>query len=74
MLDLGDVKELAEVAVNGKPVSILWTPPFRADVTGALKTGAHHLEIKVTNLWTNRMIGDQELPPEQRLPRGSSGR
>jgi hypothetical protein len=66
MLDLGDVKELAEVSVNGKPVGILWTPPFRADVTGALTSGANHLEVKVTNLWTNRMIGDQELPPEKR--------
>jgi hypothetical protein len=66
MLDLGDVKELAEVSVNGKPVGILWTPPFRADVTGALTSGLNRLEVKVTNLWTNRMIGDQELPPEKR--------
>jgi hypothetical protein len=66
MLNLGDVKELAEVSVNGKPVGILWTPPFRADVTGALQAGVNRLEIKVTNLWTNRMIGDQELPPEKR--------
>jgi hypothetical protein len=67
MLDLGEVKELAEVSVNGKPVGIVWAPPFRADVTGALKAGTNHLEIKVTNLWTNRMIGDQELPPEKRF-------
>jgi hypothetical protein len=66
VLDLGDVKELAEVSVNGKTVGILWTPPFRADVTGALQAGVNHLEIKVTNLWTNRMIGDQELPKEKR--------
>jgi hypothetical protein len=67
MLDLGDVKELAEVSVNGKPVGIVWTPPFRADVTGAVHPGANHFEVKVTNLWTNRMIGDQELPPEKRF-------
>jgi hypothetical protein len=66
LLDLGDVKELAEVSVNGKPVGVAWTPPFRVDVTGALQPGANRLEIKVTNLWTNRMIGDQELPRERR--------
>jgi hypothetical protein len=59
LLDLGAVKELAEVSVNGKPVGgILWKPPFQADVTSALKPGANHVEIKVTNLWPNRMIGD----------------
>ena len=67
VLDLGDVRELAEVSVNGKPAGILWTPPFRADVTEALRAGGNRLEIKVTNLWTNRMIGDQELPPEKRF-------
>jgi hypothetical protein len=59
-LDLGDVKNLAEVSVNGKPLGIAWKPPFRIDVTGALKTGANQLEIKVTNLWVNRLIGDQQ--------------
>jgi len=53
------VQNLAEVAVNGKPVGgILWKPPFQADVTSALKPGANRLEVKVTNLWPNRMIGD----------------
>jgi hypothetical protein len=60
MLDLGKVKEIAEVSVNGKPLGIFWKAPFQADVTGALKPGANHLEIKVTNLWPNRMIGDQQ--------------
>ena len=59
-LDLGDVKNLAEVSVNGKPLGILWKPPFRVDVTDALKPGANALEIKVTNLWVNRLIGDQQ--------------
>jgi hypothetical protein len=60
MLDLGDVKEIAEVSVNGTPLGILWKPPFQADVTAALQPGSNHLEIKVTNLWPNRMIGDQQ--------------
>jgi len=59
-LDLGDVKNLAEVSVNGKPLGILWKTPFRVDATSALKPGANTLQIKVTNLWVNRLIGDQQ--------------
>ncbi len=59
MLDLGTVKEIAEVEVNGKAVGgVLWKPPFRVDVTSALKPGANEVRVKVTNLWPNRMIGD----------------
>jgi len=59
-LDLGDVKNLAEVTVNGKSLGILWRPPFRVNVTDALKKGTNTLEIKVVNLWVNRLIGDQQ--------------
>ena len=59
-LDLGSVKNLAEVIVNGKPLGIVWKAPFRIDVTDALKPGANALEIKVTNLWVNRLIGDAQ--------------
>ncbi|HEY7304314.1 MAG TPA: glycosyl hydrolase [Bryobacteraceae bacterium] len=59
--DLGTVKEIAELSVNGKPTGgILWKPPFEADVTGVLKPGPNHIEIKITNLWPNRIIGDQQ--------------
>jgi hypothetical protein len=59
ILDLGGVREIAEVSVNGKPVGgILWKAPFEADVTDVLKAGVNRLEVKVTNLWPNRMIGD----------------
>jgi hypothetical protein len=54
------VKNLAEVTLNGKPVGIVWKPPFRVDVTEALKPGANRLEVKVVNLWVNRIIGDQQ--------------
>lgn len=47
-------------SVNGKPLGIAWKPPFRIDVTSALKTGANRLEVKVTNLWVNRLIGNQQ--------------
>ncbi len=60
VLDLGKVKEIAEVSVNEKPLGILWKPPFEVDVTGLLRPGANRLEIKITNLWPNRIIGDQQ--------------
>ena len=59
-LDLGDVKNIAEVFVNGKTVGILWKKPFTIDVSDAVKKGQNKLEIKVTNLWVNRLIGDQQ--------------
>jgi hypothetical protein len=59
-LDLGIVKNLAEVVINGKSLGIVWKTPFRVNVTEALKQGENLLEIKVTNLWVNRLIGDQQ--------------
>jgi hypothetical protein len=59
-LDLGDVKNIAVVTVNGKPLGTCWKVPFRVDVTTALKPGANVLEVKVINLWVNRLIGDQQ--------------
>ena len=60
-LDLGDVKNLAEVIVNGKSMGIVWKKPFRVNLTGVLKPGNNKLEVKVTNLWVNRLIGDQQV-------------
>ncbi len=59
-LDLGDVKNLAEVVVNGKSLGILWKHPFRANISSALKPGENMLVVKVTNLWVNRLIGDAQ--------------
>ncbi len=64
VLDLGRVEVMAEVALNGKALGILWKPPYRVDVTGALKAGANALEVTVVNLWINRMIGDEQLPED----------
>jgi hypothetical protein len=63
-LDLGDVKNFAEVSLNGQDFPVLWKPPFRVNITAAAKTGTNHLVVKVTNLWTNRVIGDEQLPPD----------
>ncbi|GAB3558261.1 glycosyl hydrolase [Spirosoma fluminis] len=65
-LDLGDVKNLAEVIVNGKNVGTVWKKPFTLDVTNALKAGANTLEVRVTNLWVNRLVGDAKLDAKQR--------
>ncbi|MDO3415333.1 hypothetical protein Q3A66_09665 [Hymenobacter sp. BT770] len=59
-LDLGEVKNLVEAVVNGKSGGVIWKKPFRADVTQALKPGENKVEIKVTNLWVNRLIGDAQ--------------
>jgi hypothetical protein len=72
ILDLGRVEVMAEVAVNGKPLGLLWKPPFRVDATDALHAGRNELDIKVVNLWPNRMIGDEQLPEDsQRNPDGT---
>ena len=59
-LDLGNVKNLAQVRMNGKDLGIVWKAPFQVDVTKALKPGTNRLEVKVTNLWVNRLIGDAQ--------------
>jgi len=59
-LDLGVVKDVAEVAINGKYLGIFWKTPFKIDVTDALKPGSNSILIQVTNLWVNRLIGDQQ--------------
>lgn len=64
-LDLGAVKEFAEVTVNGKKLAILWKPPYRTDITDAVEAGkAIELKIRVANLWANRLIGDDRLHGE----------
>ncbi len=63
-LDLGLVKNFAEVSLNGNSFACLWKPPFRVNVTSALKPGRNVLEVKVTNLWPNRLIGDEQLLPD----------
>jgi len=63
-LVLGKVDIMAEVTLNGKPLGILWKPPFRVDVSDALLEGENTLEVKVVNLWINRLIGDEQLPED----------
>jgi hypothetical protein len=59
-LDLGEVRELAEVRVNERSLGVLWHPPYCIDITDALHSGDNRIEIRVTNLWANRLIGDAQ--------------
>ncbi len=63
-IDLGRVKNFAEVELNGHKFETLWKAPFKVDVTNWLKKGANNLTVKVTNLWPNRLIGDEQYPAE----------
>jgi hypothetical protein len=63
-LDLGRVQVIAEVRLNGHNLGILWKAPYRVDLTSAARAGGNELEIEVTNLWPNRLIGDEQLPAD----------
>jgi hypothetical protein len=63
-LDLGQVRDLARVTLNGKDLGVLWQAPFTLDITPALKTGTNQLEIAVTNTWHNRLVGDEQFPAD----------
>ncbi len=64
ILDLGEVQVFAEVRLNGHDLGILWKPPFRVAIDRALRAGENHLEVRVTNLWPNRLIGDEHFPDD----------
>jgi (4-O-methyl)-D-glucuronate---lignin esterase len=64
VLDLGKVQVIADVKLNHQDLGILWKPPFKVDVTHAAKPEKNRLEVKVVNLWPNRLIGDEQLPED----------
>ncbi|GGX97292.1 glycosyl hydrolase [Pseudoduganella dura] len=66
-LDLGQVEVAATVLVNGTLAATLWRPPYACDVARHLQRGTNRLEIRVTNLWANRLIADAGLAPEERV-------
>ena len=63
-LDLGTVKNIAGVRLNGCDLGVVWCDPWRVDITGAVKAKTNLLEIRVANLWPNRLIGDEREPPD----------
>jgi hypothetical protein len=66
-LNLGRVETFAQVSLNGHPLPTLWRAPAVLDISESVRPGKNHLEVRVTNLLPNRLIGDQSLPPERRL-------
>jgi hypothetical protein len=65
-IDLGVVKNVAQVSLNGMDLGTVWTAPWRVDISGAVKEKGNQLQIEVVNLWPNRLIGDGKLPRDQR--------
>jgi hypothetical protein len=72
VLDLGRVESLAEVALNGKHLGVLWKPPFTLDVTDAAQPGRNQLEVRVTGTWRNRLIGQAKHPNGFPTPGGGT--
>lgn len=68
-LDLGQLRNVAEATLNGQPLGIRWKPPFSYDVTGLVRPGKNKLEVKITNVWANRLAGDSKLPLDKRITR-----
>ena len=66
-LDLGQVEVLAEVLINGRSAGIVWTAPYRLDVTDFIKPGANKIEVRTANLWVNRLVGDRQPGVTQRI-------
>jgi len=73
-LQLGDLAEIAEVTLNGQRLGLSWLPPYRLEVTKAIQPGTNQLEVRVANLWANRLNGDSLLPESQRFTRSNLDR
>jgi hypothetical protein len=67
LLDLGELHEVGSVRLNSHDLGIVWTKPARIDITAAVKPGSNDLEVRVVNLWPNRLIGDAGLPSGSRF-------
>lgn len=66
-LDLGDVRSLAKVHLNGADLGVVWCAPWHVEVTSVLKEGENRLEIEVVNTWINRLLADEKLPEDKRI-------
>jgi len=73
-LQLGDLAEIAEVTLNGKRLGLVWLPPYRIEISGAVHAGMNQVEIRVANLWANRLNGDSLRPESDRFTRSNLDR
>ena len=67
ILDLGEVGVMAKVSLNGQDLGVAWMAPYRINITGHLTEGDNRLEIEVVNTWRNRLVGDENLSPDERF-------
>lgn len=74
LLDLGNVLDMAQLKINGKLVRLAWAAPFEFDISNFVKSGQNDIEVEVTNLWPNRLIGDGKLPLDRRLTKTNIGK
>jgi hypothetical protein len=65
-VDLGSVSVTARIVLNGKDLGVVWRKPFQVDISEAVKSGKNELKVEVVNLWPNRLIGDDNLPQNER--------
>jgi hypothetical protein len=69
-LDLGEIYDIAEVTLNGKLLGTAWKPPYTVDITESFQPGKNQLAIRLTNQWTNRIVGDRAAKEEDRVLTG----
>jgi hypothetical protein len=69
IIDLGEVRDLAEVFINDQSAGILWKKPYRLDISDLIKSGENELKIEIVNLWVNRLTGDMLSEPDDRYCR-----
>ena len=72
LLDLGRVENLAQVSINGSAPVLIWKAPYQMNITSLIKAGVNELKVDVTNLYPNRLIGDEYLP--EKYPYDEYGR
>ncbi len=73
-LDLNRARNIAQVRLNGQDLGVVWTAPWRVEISKAVKPTGNKLEIDVINLWPNRLIGDARLPADKRLTKTNVGK
>ena len=61
------IDDLGRVVINGAECAILWTPPYRVDITQYVKSGRNTIEVGVTNSWNNRLAGDERYPDDHKF-------